>query len=165
MTDKTLADYIKEHTNHLDTGCWEWVGGYHRKQPRGIYKKQHIYINRYMWEQANPGEKSPHAFNYYCELGHRCINPDHKKPAQTTTKPATKSMRNYIRHDSTCGGIDPVVIDRIVSAGTIEALPIDHVICDCERAYILMHYQGAQEMLKINARRTAEIIHDIGATT
>lgn len=45
----------------------------------------------------------------------------------------------YQRHTEECCGIDPVVIDRIVAAGTIQKFAQQHPVCDCERAYILKY--------------------------
>lgn len=59
----------------------------------------------------------------------------------------------YQRHTDECQGIDPIVIDRIVSAGTIEHFAQQHPVCDCERAYILKYIPNAYQILL--APRTA----------
>jgi len=34
-----------------------------------------------------------------------------------------------------------------MQAGTVEALPFNHIICNCERAYIATHFNGAYAIL------------------
>ena len=64
----------------------------------------------------------------------------------------------YRRHTDECSGIDWIVIDRIISAGTIDALPAEHVICDCERAYIVYNYKGSDSILKIGGETRARLM-------
>lgn len=65
--------------------------------------------------------------------------------------------RNYQRHTNECGGIDPVVVHRILNAGTIQTMASDHVICDCERAYIAAHADSASRILLTNTERTKQL--------
>ena len=72
--------------------------------------------------------------------------------------------RHYQRHTTECGGIDPVAIQIIVHAGTVDVLPIDHLICDCERAYIVTHTPKAEQILRINGltrKRLVDLWHTI----
>jgi hypothetical protein len=54
---------------------------------------------------------------------------------------------HYQRHTNECGGIDPIVVDRIVNAGTIEQYAQKHPVCDCERAYILKYVPDGNRIL------------------
>ena len=72
--------------------------------------------------------------------------------------------RQYQQHTTACGGIDPVAIELIVNAGTVEVLPVDHLICDCERAYIVTHTPKAEQILHINGltrKRLVDLWHTI----
>ena len=44
-----------------------------------------------------------------------------------------------------------------MTAGTIDALPEDHHICDCERAYIATHAENAAKILKISGNTHKEL--------
>ena len=44
-----------------------------------------------------------------------------------------------------------------MTAGTIDALPTDHYICDCERAYIATHAENAAKILKISGATHKEL--------
>jgi len=54
---------------------------------------------------------------------------------------------HYQKHTSECGGIDPIVIERIISAGTIEQYALKNPVCDCERAYILKYVPDGNRIL------------------
>lgn len=152
MTDEELQTAIKQRIKYHDNGCWEWIGTYGRKAPIYIDRKKHIAVMPYLWEQTNPGQKCPHMLGFDCDLKQRCVNPGHKNLNPTMPKPDTqKPKRQYQKHTDQCGGIDPVVIERIVSAGTIHAIPEDHTICDCERAYIVKYVDGYNAILSLNS--------------
>lgn len=67
--------------------------------------------------------------------------------------------RQYQRHTDNCGGIDPVVVERIIHAGTVEVFPPEHVICDCERAYIAANVDKAWVILKTNAHMMRKLVN------
>ena len=91
---------------------------------------------------------------YRCEINKTCFNPDHQRQAKNSSKNGSFEVKSriYQKHTPECEGIDWVVVDRIVTAGTIEALPRDHVICDCERAYIVKYVQAGERMLRVSGR-------------
>lgn len=85
------------------------------------------------------GEWPPRAAWHQCEHKQLCFNLNHKKLA--ISPPRVKSTRFYrfTRHTDQCPGIDWILIERLVSTGTMESIARDHKICDCERAYLVQH--------------------------
>ena len=114
------------------------VGGRTSKQTRCI---------EYLW-QYHHNEPLPAMINHDCHNNANCLNIKHKSLWQP--KPRIKKneqRRRFMRHTPECGGIDPVMVERIIQAGTIQAIPEDTYICDCERAYILKYVAGGSTML------------------
>lgn len=73
--------------------------------------------------------------------------------------------RHYHRHTDTCTGYDWAVVEQIITAGTIDALPHDAHICDCDRAAVIKqlryNLQAAREILKVN-NLTLNRLTDLG---
>lgn len=114
------------------------LGGRTSKQTRCI---------EYLW-QYHHGQPLPQLINHNCRNNAQCLNIQHKsvfKPKPRVKK--SEQRRRFMRHTPECGGIDPVMVERIIQAGTIEAIPEDTYICDCERAYILKYVAGGSTML------------------
>ena len=44
-----------------------------------------------------------------------------------------------------------------MTAGTIDVIPKDHRICDCERAYIAAHVTSPTKVLRINNGKATEL--------
>ena len=44
-----------------------------------------------------------------------------------------------------------------MTAGTIDVIPKDHHICDCERAYIAAHVTSPTKVLRINNNKLKEL--------
>ena len=88
-------------------------------------------------EQAKHLNRSIHAV--------RNAKQRHKIPNMKKQKTRVKYL--YHHHTPECSGIDPIVIDRIVAAGTIQQFALQHPVCDCERAYILKYVPNAYQIL------------------
>jgi hypothetical protein len=103
----------------------------------------------FLW-QYHYGQPLTHNLIHPCPNGVRCLNVTHKQIfVPKPTKPVvTQPRRTYAKHTPECGGIDPVMVDRIVQAGTIDAMPLEAHICDCERAYILKYVHNGQAIIK-----------------
>lgn len=72
------------------------------------------------------------------------------------------SHARYAKHTDQCSGPDPIVIDRIIAAGTVDAIPTEHHICNCERAYILKYVPNGHKIMKTSTWWGARIINEIG---
>lgn len=88
-----------------------------------------------LW-QARYGDTKPFMLDHACPNGLRCLNLDHKQRLTRTPTPRPK-RRTYARHTSECPGPDPILIERLATAGTFDVISKDHVLCDCERAWLL----------------------------
>lgn len=60
--------------------------------------------------------------------------------------------RTYQRHDDNCTGSDWAVVEKIVTAGTVDVIPPGDHICDCDRAAVIarLSYEDARIALKVN---------------
>lgn len=154
----SVTDKLMKKIHVTNDGCWIWRG--ERKttrRPRFTIrnggKEQCFYVHRHLY-QEHYGEV-PKELENTCNNPILCVNPEHMQRTQhTIRKPndqrGTGKKRMYQQHNDNCGGIDEVLVYRIVSAGTINVVPKDHTICNCERAYIALNFDRALEILQIN---------------
>jgi len=73
-------------------------------------------------------------------------------------------VRKYQRHSDDCSGHDWAVVEQVVTAGTIDILPPDAHVCDCDRAAIihrLNDMQAARLILKVN-NNTLKRLNELG---
>lgn len=136
-----------------DNGCWMWTKPTKRR-PRIIIRNRDVttpalYVHRYLYEKQYG--TTPKELTNICDNKLQCVNPEHMQPArQGKERPKEKlegKKRYFQPHNDNCGGIDLVTIDRIMQAGTVEVLPFNHVVCNCERAYIATHCDRAYAIL------------------
>lgn len=165
LTDEELTQ-VHSRINHrieiTDNGCWKWVGNYCRNLPRVHIGNTPYRPHRIMWMIYRPDEVMPAAVIHDCELGSQCINPHHKKPMQPKPKPektyAPRRRGRYRQHTSECPGPDWIVIERILSAGTIEIIPKGDTICDCERAWILQNTDFTAHSLAVSTTKAQRLL-------
>jgi hypothetical protein len=143
-----LDERISHNIRIDDNGCWMWTKPTQRR-PRLMLNNQALHVHRYLYHKHYG--TTPKELTNICDNTIQCVNPEHMQPSrQKTERPKEKldgKKRHYQTHDDNCGGVDLVTVDRIVQAGTVEALPFNHVICNCERAYIATHFNGAYSIL------------------
>jgi hypothetical protein len=143
-----LDERINNNIRIDNNGCWMWIQPTQRR-PRIMLNNQALFVHRFLYHKQYG--TTPKELTNICDNTIRCVNPEHMQPArQKAERPKEKldgKKRHYQTHDDNCGGVDLVTVDRIVQAGTVEALPFNHVICNCERAYIATHFNGAYSIL------------------
>lgn len=88
-----------------------------------------------LW-QYNYGTPKPALLDHVCANGMRCLNVNHKQPFKRKPKPQ-RQRRRYTRHTDQCPGPDPILIERLATAGTLDVISFDHILCDCERAWLI----------------------------
>ena len=152
----SLDQRINNNIRIDDNGCWMWKTPTQRR-PRILWNNHDItipatYVHRYLYHKHYG--TTPKELTNICDNTIQCVNPEHMQPSrQKTERPKEKldgKKRHYQTHDDNCGGVDLVTVDRIIQAGTVEAIPFNHVICNCERAYIATYFDGAYGILNCN---------------
>ena len=151
IVDRIMRQTVK------DGDCDLWINTVNTSPERSNQRQPRIRLDgrtskqtrciEYLW-QYHYGQPIPQLINHNCHNNARCLNINHKslfKPKPRTKK--SEQRRRFARHTPECGGIDPIMVERIIQAGTIEAIPEDTYICDCERAYILKYVAGGSTML------------------
>jgi hypothetical protein len=143
-----LDERINKNIRINDNGCWMWIQPTQRR-PRVMINNTALYVHRYLYNKQYG--TTPKELESICGTKFQCVNPEHMQPARQITKRPKEKLdgkkRYYQKHDDNCGGVDLVTVDRIMQAGTVEALPFNHIICNCERAYIATHFNGAYTIL------------------
>ena len=138
---QVVVDKIMTRITITSDGCWLWPSN-----------KPHIQTSRrstgygvvpVLWQHKH-GHLPSGRWGHGCVDAKKCVNPDHKHFGWSRT---SSKGHKYVRHTQACGGIDPVVIERVVAAGTVDILPPGHMICECERAYIIKYVEGAKAIL------------------
>lgn len=165
IVDRIMGQTMK------DSDCDLWINTVNtsaerstRRQPRirvGGRNGKPVRCIDYLW-QYHHGEPIPDMINHDCDNGGFCLNINHK--SRWVAKPRvtkTEYRRRFARHTNECGGIDPVVIDMIVQAGTVNAMPKNTYICDCERAYILKYVPNAYNMIGRPSTRTRQYLYTL----
>ena len=68
--------------------------------------------------------------------------------------------RHYQRHTEQCGGSDWAVVEKIVTAGTVDVIPPGDHICDCDRAAVIarLSNEDARIALKVNSNVLKRLI-------
>lgn len=69
--------------------------------------------------------------------------------------------RAYQRHTDQCSGHDWAVVELVLNAGTLDVLPPDAVVCDCDRAAIIYNARTnleAMQILKCNGTTMTRLI-------
>jgi hypothetical protein len=149
----SLDQRINKNIHIDDNGCLMWTKPTKRR-PRIMINNYDltmpaIYVHRFLYHKHYG--TTPKELTNICDNKISCVNPEHMQPSrQKLERPKEKTQgkkRHYQTHDDNCGGVDLVTVDRIMQAGTIEALPFNHVICNCERAYIATYCDGAYGIL------------------
>lgn len=157
LTRNELQLIIQQANKDLtidDNECWIWRGHNQSEKNRTATRiyvtlpdrgPQRYELCRVMWQWHY--NSNPIAITK-CRQHLRCINPEH---CIATSSKSPLTGYKIQRHTEQCLGPDWVVVQRIMQAGTITTLTDGHIVCDCERAYIVTyHPERANHILNIS---------------
>ena len=158
LTRNELQIIIQQANKDLvkdDNDCWIWrdYGKPQRQRAATVIyvtlpgRGPHRYeLSRIMWQWHY--NSKPLAI-LRCTRHPRCINPEHCTPTSSKSPLVGYKIQ---RHTEQCAGPDWVVVQRIMQAGTITTFTDGHIVCDCERAYIVTyHPENANKILNISS--------------
>lgn len=150
-----IEPYLQQHYN-LGDGCWLKKQPTKQRPKIGFNGKTPFLIN--VLYEIKYGYKP--TLLRQCPQSPMCVNPDH------AIAPSSADRRRYRKHTDECGGHDWVMVDLVTQAGTIDVLPSDTLICDCDRAAIALKAPSiniATQWLKISHQTVTRLI-DLGHT-
>ena len=150
-TDRNaITAYVNKHYDVGD-GCWLKKKPVNKRPRIFLDGKGQLLVN--VLYEMKYGTKPP--ILRQCPKSIMCVNPDHSIPATTN--------RRYLRHTDECGGYDWALVEIVTQAGTINVLPPDATICDCDRARIVLeapNISTAAQWLNVsgvNVQRLADL--------
>lgn len=124
---------VNRWTVNPDTQCWIWKSrGTNPTITIGKKIRHPVYI---LWEHQH---NRPARFKLINTCGDTfCVNIDHWQMHE----------RQYHKHTADCSGHDWALVELVTQAGTIDIIPKDEHICDCDRAAMILKFDTPTEAI------------------